>query len=84
MRPYVAWFNFRAGDQQQRRVGARSGGERNRVHRARRPRGVAGLLLLDEPTNDLDVDTLRALDGALVEAFDANSEVVWFAGNHAD
>ena len=105
-RAYVSWFNFRGSDQQ-RRVGTLSGGERNRVHLARLLRGGANLLLLDEPTNDLDVDTLRALEDALVEfagclvvvshdrwfldriathiiAFEGDSEVVWFAGNHAD
>jgi ATP-binding cassette ChvD family protein len=65
-RAYVSWFNFRGGDQQ-RKVGALSGGERNRVHLARLLRGGANLLLLDEPTNDLDVDTLRALEDAVVE-----------------
>ena len=64
-RAYVSWFNFRGRDQQ-RRVGALSGGERNRVQLARLLRGGANLLLLDEPTNDLDVDTLRALEDALV------------------
>ena len=65
-RAYVSWFNFR-GAEQQRKVGTLSGGERNRVHLARLLRGGANLLLLDEPTNDLDVDTLRALEDALVE-----------------
>ena len=65
-RAYVSWFNFRGSDQQ-RRVGTLSGGERNRVHLAKLLRGGANLLLLDEPTNDLDVDTLRALEDALVE-----------------
>ena len=64
-RAYVSWFNF-TGRGQQRRVGSLSGGERNRVHLARLLRGGANLLLLDEPTNDLDVDTLRALEDALV------------------
>ena len=105
-RAYVSWLNFRGSDQQ-RKVGALSGGERNRVHLAKLLRGGANLLLLDEPTNDLDVDTLRALEDALVEfagcvvvvshdrwfldriathviAFEGDSEVVWFAGNHAD
>ena len=105
-RAYVSWFNFRGSDQQ-RKVGTLSGGERNRVHLAKLLRGGANLLLLDEPTNDLDVDTLRALEDALVEfagclvvvshdrwfldriathiiAFEGDSEVVWFAGNHAD
>ena len=65
-RAYVSWFNFRGADQQ-RTAGTLSGGERNRVHLARLLRGGANLLLLDEPTNDLDVDTLRALEDALVE-----------------
>ena len=65
-RAYVSWFNFK-GQDQQRKVGALSGGERNRVHLAKLLRGGANLLLLDEPTNDLDVDTLRALEDALVE-----------------
>ena len=79
-RAYVSWFNFRGADQQ-RRVGALSGGERNRVHLAKLLRGGANLLLLDEPTNDLDVDTLRALEDALV-AFAGCAVVVshdrWF------
>jgi ATP-binding cassette ChvD family protein len=65
-RAYVSWFNFKGRDQQ-RKVGALSGGERNRVHLAKLLRGGANLLLLDEPTNDLDVDTLRALEDALVD-----------------
>ena len=65
-RAYVSWFNFKGRDQQ-RHVGTLSGGERNRVHLAKLLRGGANLLLLDEPTNDLDVDTLRALEDALVE-----------------
>ncbi len=64
-RAYCSWFNFKGRDQQ-RPVGALSGGERNRVHLARLLRGGANLLLLDEPTNDLDVDTLRALEDALL------------------
>ncbi len=64
-RAYCSWFNFKGRDQQ-RTVGNLSGGERNRVHLARLLRGGANLLLLDEPTNDLDVDTLRALEDALV------------------
>ena len=64
-RAYCSWFNFKGRDQQ-RAVGTLSGGERNRVHLARLLRGGANLLLLDEPTNDLDVDTLRALEDALV------------------
>ena len=65
-RAYVSWFNFKGRDQQ-RPCGALSGGERNRVHLAKLLRGGANLLLLDEPTNDLDVDTLRALEDALVD-----------------
>ena len=65
-RAYTSWFNFKGRDQQ-RPVGTLSGGERNRVHLAKLLRGGANLLLLDEPTNDLDVDTLRALEDALVE-----------------
>src|SRR5918993_233745 len=64
-RAYVSWFNFK-GAQQQRKVGALSGGERNRVHLAKLLRKGSNLLLLDEPTNDLDVDTLRALEDALL------------------
>jgi sulfate-transporting ATPase len=64
-RAYVSWFNFK-GAQQQRKVGALSGGERNRVHLAKLLRRGCNLLLLDEPTNDLDVDTLRALEDALL------------------
>ena len=65
-RAYASWFNFKGRDQQ-RLVGTLSGGERNRVHLARLLRGGCNLLLLDEPTNDLDVDTLRSLEDALVE-----------------
>ncbi|HLA99740.1 MAG TPA: energy-dependent translational throttle protein EttA, partial [Bacteroidota bacterium] len=64
-RAYVAWFNF-SGTDQQKKVGSLSGGERNRVHLAKVLRGGANVLLLDEPTNDLDVNTLRALEEALV------------------
>ena len=64
-RAYVSWFNFK-GPQQQRKVGTLSGGERNRVHLAKLLQRGSNLLLLDEPTNDLDVDTLRALEEALV------------------
>jgi sulfate-transporting ATPase len=65
-RSYVASFNFKGPDQQ-KRVQDLSGGERNRVHLARMLKAGANLLLLDEPTNDLDVDTLRALEEALLE-----------------
>ena len=65
-RAYVGAFNFRGPDQQ-KKVGQLSGGERNRVHLAKMLRTSANVLLLDEPTNDLDVDTLRALEMALVE-----------------
>jgi sulfate-transporting ATPase len=64
-RAYVSWFNFKGGGQQ-RKVGTLSGGERNRVHLAKMLRRGSNLLLLDEPTNDLDVDTLRALEEALL------------------
>src|SRR3982074_777847 len=64
-RAYVSWFNFKGGAQQ-RKVGALSGGERNRVHLAKLLKKGSNLLLLDEPTNDLDVDTLRALEEALL------------------
>jgi ATPase subunit of ABC transporter with duplicated ATPase domains len=64
-RAYAASFNFK-GANQQRKVGQLSGGERNRVHLAKLLKGGANLLLLDEPTNDLDVDTLRALEEALL------------------
>ncbi len=63
-RAYVGAFNFKGADQQ-KKVGQLSGGERNRVHLAKILRSGANFLLLDEPTNDLDVDTLRALEGAL-------------------
>jgi len=65
-RAYVAGFNFKGADQQ-KRVKDLSGGERNRVHLARMLKAGANVLLLDEPTNDLDVDTLRALEDALLE-----------------
>src|SRR4029450_11633919 len=64
-RAYVSWFNFK-GATQQRKVGSLSGGERNRVHLAELLKRGSNLLLLDEPTNDLDVDTLRALEEALL------------------
>jgi ATP-binding cassette ChvD family protein len=105
-RAYVASFNFKGSDQQ-KRVGDLSGGERNRLHLAKLLRAGGNLLLLDEPTNDLDVDTLRALEDALLGfagcamvishdrwfldrvathmlAFEGDSRVVWFEGNHAD
>jgi ATP-binding cassette ChvD family protein len=65
-RQYVSWFNFKGGDQQ-KRVGDLSGGERNRVHLAKLLASGGNVLLLDEPTNDLDVDTLRSLEDALLE-----------------
>ena len=65
-RAYVASFNFKGSDQQ-KRVGDLSGGERNRLHLAKLLRSGGNLLLLDEPTNDLDVDTLRALEEALLD-----------------
>ena len=65
-RAYAASFNFRGGDQQ-KRVGDLSGGERNRLHLAKLLRSGGNVLLLDEPTNDLDVDTLRALEDAVVD-----------------
>jgi ATP-binding cassette ChvD family protein len=65
-RAYVGAFNFR-GQDQQKKVGQLSGGERNRVHLAKLLRSGANVLMLDEPTNDLDVDTLRALEEALLD-----------------
>ena len=65
-RAYVGRFNFR-GQDQQKKIGLLSGGERNRVHLARTLKSGGNLLLLDEPTNDLDVETLRALEEALLE-----------------
>ena len=105
-RAYVGRFNFR-GPQQQQTVGQLSGGERNRVHLAKVLRSGGNVLLLDEPTNDLDVETLRALEEALLDfpgcvvlishdrwfldriathilAFEGDSKVVWFQGNHED
>jgi sulfate-transporting ATPase len=79
-RAYVAAFNFKGPDQQ-KQVGDLSGGERNRVHLAKVVKSGGNLLLLDEPTNDLDVDTLRALEDALL-AFAGSSVVIshdrWF------
>jgi ATP-binding cassette ChvD family protein len=65
-RAYCSWFNFRGADQQ-KKVGVLSGGERNRVHLAKLLKSGGNLILLDEPTNDLDVDTLRALEEALLD-----------------
>ncbi len=65
-RAYCSWFGFKGSDQQ-KRVGSLSGGERNRVHLAKLLREGGNLILLDEPTNDLDVDTLRSLEGALLD-----------------
>ncbi len=65
-RAYCSWFNFRGADQQ-KKVGTLSGGERNRLQMAKLLQTGGNLLLLDEPTNDLDVDTLRALEDALLE-----------------
>ncbi|WP_282127542.1 energy-dependent translational throttle protein EttA [Roseobacter litoralis] len=65
-RAYCSSFNFKGGDQQ-KKVGLLSGGERNRVHMARLLKAGGNVLLLDEPTNDLDVETLRALEDALVD-----------------
>jgi energy-dependent translational throttle protein EttA len=79
-RQYTAGFNFKGSDQQAR-IGKLSGGERNRVHLAKLLRSNGNLLLLDEPTNDLDVDTLRALENALL-AFPGCAMVIshdrWF------
>lgn len=65
-RQYVSWFNF-SGSDQQKKTGILSGGERNRVNMAKMLKSGANLLLLDEPTNDLDVNTMRALEEALLE-----------------
>jgi sulfate-transporting ATPase len=65
-RAYLSWFNFRGSDQQ-RPVGVLSGGERNRLHLAKLLKEGGNVLLLDEPTNDLDVDTLRALEDAILQ-----------------
>jgi sulfate-transporting ATPase len=79
-RAYVGRFNFR-GSEQQKKIGLLSGGERNRVHLAKMLKAGANLLLLDEPTNDLDVETLRALEQALLE-FPGSAVVIshdrWF------
>jgi sulfate-transporting ATPase len=79
-RAYVSRFNFKGSDQQ-KRVGDLSGGERNRVHLAKLLLAGGNLLLLDEPTNDLDVETLRALEEALL-AFPGCAVVIshdrWF------
>jgi energy-dependent translational throttle protein EttA len=79
-RAFVGRFNFRGGDQQ-KKIGLLSGGERNRVHLAKMLRSGGNLLLLDEPTNDLDVETLRALEQALLE-FPGSAVVIshdrWF------
>ena len=79
-RAYVARFNL-AGSDQQKKVGALSGGERNRVHLAKMLKAGANLLLLDEPSNDLDVNTLRALEDAL-EGFAGSALIIshdrWF------
>ncbi|MEL7298025.1 MAG: energy-dependent translational throttle protein EttA [Pseudomonadota bacterium] len=79
-RAYVGRFNFR-GAEQQKKIGLLSGGERNRVHLAKVLRAGGNLLLLDEPTNDLDVETLRALENALLE-FPGSAVVIshdrWF------
>ena len=79
-RAYCSAFNFRGADQQ-KKVGQLSGGERNRVHLAKVLRAGGNVLLLDEPTNDLDVETLRALEEALL-AFPGCAVVIshdrWF------
>jgi sulfate-transporting ATPase len=79
-RAYVGRFNFR-GSEQQKKIGLLSGGERNRVHLAKMLKAGGNLLLLDEPTNDLDVETLRALEEALLE-FPGSAVVIshdrWF------
>jgi ATPase subunit of ABC transporter with duplicated ATPase domains len=64
-RAYASWFNFKGTDQQ-KKVGMLSGGERNRVHLAKVLKSGGNVLLLDEPTNDLDVETLRSLEEALL------------------
>ncbi|MDB5864157.1 MAG: energy-dependent translational throttle protein EttA, partial [Betaproteobacteria bacterium] len=105
-RGYAGRFNFKGTDQQ-KLVGQLSGGERNRLHLAKVLRSGGNVLLLDEPTNDLDVETLRALEEALLNfpgcavvishdrwfldrvathilAFEGESQVTWFEGNHAN
>lgn len=79
-RAYLSWFNFSGGDQE-KKVGTLSGGERNRVNMAKILKQGANLLLLDEPTNDLDVNTMRALEEALLD-FGGSAVVIshdrWF------
>lgn len=79
-RAYASWFNF-SGESQQKKVGVLSGGERNRLYLAKMLQEGANLLLLDEPTNDLDVNTMRALEEALLE-FGGSAMVIshdrWF------
>jgi ATP-binding cassette ChvD family protein len=79
-RQYVSWFNF-SGTDQQKKVGTLSGGERNRVHLAKMLKRGSNVLLLDEPTNDLDVNTLRALEEAILR-FSGSAIVIshdrWF------
>jgi len=65
-RAYLSWFNFRGADQQ-KKVSVLSGGERNRLHLAKLLKSGGNVMLLDEPTNDLDVDTLRALENAILD-----------------
>jgi len=65
-RAYVSWFGFKSGDQQ-KKVGVLSGGERNRVQLAKLLRSGGNVMVLDEPTNDLDVDTLRSLEDAILD-----------------
>ncbi len=65
-RAYLSWFNFRGADQQ-KKVGVLSGGERNRLHLSKLLKEGGNVMLLDEPTNDLDVDTLRALENAILD-----------------
>tara|TARA_A100001037_G_scaffold167355_3_gene150442 strand:- start:1451 stop:3133 length:1683 start_codon:yes stop_codon:yes gene_type:complete len=65
-RAYLSWFNFRGSDQQ-KKVSVLSGGERNRLHLAKLLKSGGNVMLLDEPTNDLDVDTLRALENAILD-----------------